>query len=83
MNTDLKECISACSMCRSHETSQQREMSLTDPGLKVGTDLFSISETSYCLLPSNFWEVDKLDDTESVTVIKEMKTHFVRYDIPD
>ena len=57
MNTDLKECISACSMCRSHETSQQREMSLTDPGLMVGTDLFSISETSYCLLPSNFWKL--------------------------
>ena len=56
------------------------------PWAKVGTDLFSISDTSYLIVVdyySNFWEVDKLDNTDSVTVIKKMKTHFARYGIPD
>ena len=91
MNADLKEYISACSICRSHETSQQRETlkphDVPDrPWAKVGTDLFSISDTSYLIVVdyySNFWEVDKLDNTDSVTVIKNMKTHFARYGIPD
>ena len=91
MNADLKEYISACSTCRSHETSQQRETLMPHdvpdrPWAKVGTDLFSISDTSYLIVVdyySNFWEVDKLDNTDSVTVIKKMKTHFARYGIPD
>ena len=91
MNADLKEYISACSIFRSHETSQQREILMPHdvperPWAKVGTDLFSISDTSYLIVVdyySNFWEVDKLDNTDSVTVIKKMKTHFARYGIPD
>ena len=91
MNADLKEYISACSICRSHDTSQQRETLMPHdvpdrPWAKVGTDLFSISDTSYLIVVdyySNFWEVDKLDNTDSVTVIKKMKTHFARYGIPD
>ena len=91
MNADLKEYISACSICRSHETSQQRETLMPHdvpdrPWAKVGTDLFSISDTSYLIVDdyySNFWEVDKLDNTDCVAVIKKMKTHFARYGIPD
>ena len=91
MNADLKEYISACSICRSHETSQQRNtlMHRDVPDrcwAKGGTDLFSISDTRYLIVVeyySNLWEVDKLDNTDSVTVIKKMKTHFARYDIPD
>ena len=91
MNADLKEYISACSLCRSHETSQQRDTLMPHDvpdrlWAKVGTDLFSISDTSYLIVVdyvSNFWEVDKLDNTDSVTVIKKMKTHFARYGIPD
>ena len=91
MNADLKEYISACSICRSHETSQQRETLMPHdvpdrPWAKVGTDLFSISDTNYLIVVdycSNFWEVDMLDNTDSVSVIKKMKTHFARYGIPD
>ena len=32
---------------------------------------------------SNFWEVDRLENTESRSVIKKLKTHFARYGIPD
>ena len=91
MNADLNEYISACSICHSHETSQQQETLMPHdvpdrPWAKVGTDLYSISDTSYLIVIdyySNFWEVDKLGNTDSVTVIKKMKTHFVWYGIPD
>ena len=55
------------------------------PGTKVGTDLFSISDTSYLIVVDyyrNFWEVDKLDKTDYVTAINTMETHFARYGIP-
>ena len=55
MNADLKEYISACSICCSHETSQQRETLMPHdvpnrPWAKVGTDLFSISDISYLIV---------------------------------
>ena len=32
---------------------------------------------------SNFWEVDRLENTESRSAIKKLKTHFAQYGIPD
>ena len=32
---------------------------------------------------SNFWEVDNLSSTESISVIRKLKAHFARYGIPD
>ena len=89
-NADIKEYICACSICRNHETSQQRDTLVPAdvperPSAKVGTDLFSISDTSYLTVVNyynNFWEVNKLDNTDSMTVFKKMKTHFARYGIP-
>ena len=91
MNADLKEYISASSICRSHETSQQRDILMPRdvpyrPWAKVGIDFISISDASYLIVVdyySNFWEVDNIDNTDSVTVIKKTKTHFARYGTPD
>ena len=32
---------------------------------------------------SNFWEIDRLEDTRSVIVIRKLKNHFSRYGIPE
>ena len=32
---------------------------------------------------SNFWEIDHLHDTKASTVIKKLKCHFARHEIPD
>ena len=32
---------------------------------------------------TNFWEVDRLENTKSKTVIRKLKAHFARYGIPD
>ena len=67
MNADLKAYISACSICRSRETSQQRETLVHHgvpdrPWAKVGTDLFSISDTSYLIVVdyyTKFWNSER------------------------
>ena len=32
---------------------------------------------------SNFWEIDLLPNTESITTVRKLKAHFSRYGIPD
>ena len=73
MNDDLKDYMSACSICRCHETSQQR-YTLMHHGVPGRDRPWAIEQ----LLGSR-----QLDNTNSVTVLKKMKTHFARYGIPD
>jgi hypothetical protein len=54
-------------------------------GKKIGTDLFQFNDRDYMVRVvylSNFWEVDHLENTQSKTVFRKMKTHFARYGIP-
>jgi hypothetical protein len=56
------------------------------PWEKLGTDLFSLDDKDYLVTVdyySNFWEIDKLCDTRSKTVISKLKAHFARCGIPD
>ena len=56
------------------------------PWVKIGTDLFQFNDRVYMVTVdylSNFWEVDHLENTQSKTVIRKLKTHFARYGIPD
>ena len=49
-------------------------------------DLFSIADFFYLITVDytyNFWEVDFLDNTESRTVIRKLKSRFAWYGIPD
>ena len=52
---------------------------------KIAADLFTHHDKEYlvtvCYKP-NFWELDRLLDTKSSTVIKKVKSHLVRYGIP-
>ena len=91
MNSDLKDYISKCSICRTTSYSQQKESLKSHdvpdrPWAKVATDLFSFKEKDYLILVdyySNFWEIDLLPNTESITVVRKLKAHFARYGIPD
>ena len=91
MNAQLKDYISKCDTCRKYEVSQQKETLQSHdvpmrPWEKVGTDLFSLDDKDYLVTVdyySNFWEIDKLSDTRSKTVINKLKAHFARYGIPD
>ena len=56
------------------------------PWEKVGTHLFSLDGRDYLITVdylSNFWEVDRLRDTKSSTVIHKLKAHFARNGRPN
>lgn len=91
MNDQIKKYINKCDICRSMDDKQQKETLLSHevprrPWEKVGTDLFVFDNKDYLITVdyfSNFWEIDYLADTKSVTVIKKLKAHFSRQGIPD
>ena len=90
MNVDMKDYISKCSVCRSTSDCQQKETMMPHdipdrPWAKVGVDLFSLNNRDYLITVdyySNYWEVDNLSSTESISVIRKLKAHFARYGIP-
>ena len=56
------------------------------PWEKIGTDLFQFNDIDYMVTVDylfNFWEVDHLENTQSKTVIRKLKTHFAHHGIPD
>ena len=91
MSAEIKQQVEACEICRTYETSQQKETLMphevpSRPWEKVGTDIFEFKNKSYLVTVdyySNFWEVDKLPDTKARTVILKLKNHFTRYGCPD
>ena len=91
MNADMKDYISRCERCRNFEISNQKETLMphklpSRPWEKVGTDLFSLDGRDYLITVdylSNFWEVGRLLDTKSSTVIRKLKAHFARNGSPN
>ena len=56
------------------------------PWQKVGADLLHVNNKDYLVTVdyySNFWEIDRLYDNLSKTVIQKMTAHFSRYGIPE
>ena len=91
MTNDIREYVPLCSTCRSYEIANAKEplvpLDIPDrPWAKVGINLFSLSNQD-CLITvdyfSSFFEVDKLKDTTSMTVITKLKAHFARYGSPE
>jgi len=91
MTTDIRELVQCCETCRAFDTAVNPKETLiphdtpSRPWEKVGTDLLSWDGKDYLVTVcyfSNFWEIDRLNNTESKTVIKKLKGHFARYGIP-
>ena len=91
MNTVMKDYISRCERCRNFEISNHKETMMPHelplrPWEKVGTDMFSLDGRDYLITVdylSNFWEVDRLLDTKSSTVIRKLKAHFATNGSPN
>ena len=53
---------------------------------KVGTDIFTYDGDDFLVTVdyfSNYWEVDKLQDTKATTTVRKLKAQFARHGIPD
>ena len=91
MSVEIKDYVSQFEVCAKFSENQQKETimchDLPDrPWSKVGVDLFELEGSNYVVVVdynSNFWEINKLDDTSSQTVVRKLKAHFARYGIPD
>ena len=91
MSAEIKEMITACETCRTYETTPQKETLMphevtSRPWEQVGADLFTLNGTEYLVTSdyySNFFEIDRLPNTRSSTVITKLKNHFARYGCPE
>ncbi|CAC5379297.1 unnamed protein product [Mytilus coruscus] len=77
MNSESRDYICKCDVCQSLAMKQPKETLkshdvLSRPWAKIGTDLFTLSGNDYLITVdyySSFFEVDRLYDTSSKTVI--------------
>ena len=91
MNADIRHHIAQCETCRSFENRQAKETLRSHPPTdrpweKISADLFTLNGKEYLVVSdyfSNFIEINYLEDTKSLTVIRKLKGHFARYGIPD
>ncbi|CAG2186134.1 unnamed protein product [Mytilus edulis] len=91
MNAEVKDYIQRCETCRTFERKQQKETLISHeipsrPWSKVGIDLMTFRSKNYLVTVdyySNYWEVDYLEDTLALTVIRKLRAQFARHGIPD
>ena len=91
MTRDIKDLISHCNVCKDVSTSQAPEPMMPHdiidrPWAKVGTDLFLFKNKTYLVTVdyfSSFFEIDHLQETSSLAVIRKLKNHFSRYGSPE
>ena len=90
MTIQIRDLVAKCTTCNSLKPKQQKEKMMSweipsRPWQIVGQDLFTINQKDYLITVdfySDFWEVDKLGDTRSKTVIRHTKQQFARHGIP-
>ncbi|KAK7100337.1 hypothetical protein V1264_023309 [Littorina saxatilis] len=90
MSGDIKNFISTCETCNTYQSANQPETLMphelpSRQWEKVGVDLFELDGKDYMVTTdyfSNFWEIDRLENTTSSTVIKKLKAHIARYGSP-
>ncbi|CAB4010199.1 retrotransposon-like family member retr-1, partial [Paramuricea clavata] len=90
MSKQIPEMVSKCTVCLEHRKENTKEPMIpfrvpTIPWEVVATDLFSLDNSDYLLIVdylSRYFEVVKLPDTKSSTVITYTKSIFSRHGIP-
>ena len=91
MSQDIENLISKCAVCQESRKSNQKEPLHphevpTRPWSKLAADIFQFENEQYLLIVdyySEFFEISKLSDMKSSTVITHCKSQFSRHGIPD
>ena len=90
INKHIEDLLKACETCLRNSKKQVKEQLLSSeipvyPFQIVGTDLFHWNNQRFILLVdyySRYWEIERLHDAKSETIIKNMKMIFSRLGIP-
>jgi len=91
LNAAIEDKVSRCSACQEHRSYQAREPMVetpvpTGPWEHVGQDLFDCLGSKWLITTdyfSEYFEIDKLDDSTGGTVIEKTKKIFSTHGIPD
>jgi hypothetical protein len=90
LNGQISDMISKCGICLEHRNSKQKEPMIPSdipelPWHTVGTDLFHWNGSDYLIVVdyySRYFEIAKLENISSKTVITHFKSIFARHGIP-
>jgi transposase InsO family protein len=91
MTSQIKDHVSRCCVCRSHDRKQQKEpMILRElpkrPWQFVAADLFEHDRKNYLIVVdyySDFFEIEQLTSSTTSSVINRLRAQFARYGIPE
>ena len=89
ISTDIKRMIENCEPCSKNQNSNPKENIMMhqvpeSPFEKIGTDLFYYKGKEYLIVAdyySKFWDVARLEDTKSSTIIRKTKAIFAKFGI--
>ena len=90
INNNIENIVRTCDVSQQYHKRQQRETYIPHeipdiPWTKLGTNLFEIFTKSYLIVVDytlNFFDISKIPDKRSSTVVHHMKQIFSRYGIP-
>ena len=91
IHEDIEKVVKECSVCAKYNRSNQKEPMVPHeipkyPWQIAATDMFYWNGDDYLLLVdyySKFWEIIKVPNTKSTTIIAKLKTLFARHGIPE
>lgn len=91
MTKDIEDAVSQCTICNSMKPHQQKQPMLSHdtpdlPWSTVASDIFTWNSCNYLVLVdaySNWFEIDRLRDLHSATIIQKLKRHFATHGAPN
>ena len=90
MNKDIEVKVANCKVCQEHQLANARELMIPRetpelPWQSFATDLFSLENMDFVLVVdyySRYFEIERLRNTKTSTVIKKIKAIFARHGVP-
>ena len=91
INQHIEMLIKKCEVCQTYQKQQQKEPMIPSdipiyPFQIVASDLFNWNNQDFAIVVdyySKYWEIERLYDTKSITIVKKMKKMFSRLGIPE